>query len=104
VARLTIARAFRTTDYAAALAYVCQSIESAPKPVTASGTVFDTTGQSVLRRVDTLQPASFAASGCASYQVGLPLDHLGPGEYVLTIDVSLGASNDSRSVRFRVDE
>jgi VWFA-related protein len=100
---LTVARTFKHTDRPAAVAYVCQSTESALKPVKTSGTVFNATGRSVLRRVDTLQPASFATAGCASYQIGLPLDRLGPGEYVLTIDASRGADDASRSVRFRVE-
>jgi VWFA-related protein len=101
---LTVARAFTRTDRPTAVAYVCQSSAGALQVVKASGTIFDVTGHSVLRRTDTLQPASFAAGGCASYQIGLPLDQLGPGEYVLTVDASRDANDASRSVRFRVDE
>jgi VWFA-related protein len=100
-AALTTARTFDCTSQAAALAYVCQSTSATAAPVDVSGTVFDVTGRSVLRRTDTMAAASFAA-GCASYQIGLPLDHLAPGEYLLTIDAVHAAARASRSVRFQV--
>jgi hypothetical protein len=100
-AALTTARTFDCTSQAAALAYVCQSTSATAAPVDVSGTVFDVTGRSVLRRTDTMAAASFAA-GYASYQIGLPLDHLAPGEYVLTIDAVHATARASRSVRFQV--
>jgi VWFA-related protein len=98
---LTTTRTFAHTDGAAALTYVCQSAADAAALVDVSGTVFDSAGQSVLRRTDTVAAASFT-SGCASYQIGLPLDHLSPGAYLLTIDAARDASHASRSVRFQV--
>jgi hypothetical protein len=99
---LTTARTFARGDHAEALSYVCQSTADATAPVDVSGTVFDATGSLVLRRTDTIAPTSFTA-GCASYQIGLPLDHLAPGEYLLTIDAARDASQAFRTVRFRVE-
>jgi VWFA-related protein len=101
IAALTTARTFARGDRVAALSYVCQSIAGTMAPVDVSGSVFDAAGQSVLRRTDTLPAASFTA-GCASYQIGLPVDRLAPGEYLLTIAAARDASQVSRTVRFRM--
>jgi hypothetical protein len=60
-------------------------------------------GAIVVDNVSTLERDEFSTERAADYQLALPLERLAPGEYLLTIDATLGTSGTSRrNVRFSV--
>jgi mRNA-degrading endonuclease toxin of MazEF toxin-antitoxin module len=60
-------------------------------------------GAIVVDNVSTLERDEFSTERAADYQLALPLERLAPGEYLLTIDATLGTSGTSRrDVRFSV--
>ncbi len=60
-------------------------------------------GAIVVDGVTTVEPDEFSTERAADYQLALPLERLAPGEYLLTIDATLGTSGKARrDVRFSV--
>jgi hypothetical protein len=58
-------------------------------------------GDTMLDRTDTIAAASFAGPRrAADDRIGLSVDHLPPGDYLLTIDTTLGKTTARRDVRF----
>jgi hypothetical protein len=73
----------------------------APAPVRVSVTVVDTADQTRVRATTVLEAAQFA-SRAADYTYLLPTSTLAPGQYLLTIDATLGSTSVRRSARFTV--
>jgi hypothetical protein len=73
-------------------------------------TMIPLTGKNRVRRgtsgtsgtLNELAPAIFPEKRSADYQIDLPLARLAPGEYLLTINATLGKHEAKRDVRFAV--
>ena len=99
----TSERTFDRRDLVSAFLRVYQAGRTPPAAVTLRIRVLDTTGAVMVDREDTLGAASFTGVlRAADEHISLPLDHLEPGEYLLSIEASLGHATARRDVRVTV--
>ena len=98
----TAQREFARTDRATAFVKVYQEATAAAQPASVTARIADTSDRSVLDVATPLPADRFTANHDADYRLELPLDRLPRGEYLLTIDASLGQRTVRRGVRFTV--
>ena len=100
----TAAREFAGTDNAAAFMRIYQGtgLRDRLAPVAVTATVVDASGRT--RGSQTLQFAvsDFAENRTANCRFTLPVARLESGEYLLTVEATLGARTAGRALRFRV--
>lgn len=97
----TTGREFEGSDPVVAFVRVYQGADKlAAVPV--STTIQDAAGKRVFGRSDTLRPEAFSASRAADYQLRLPLETLKAGDYLLTLETTVGKVTARRDVRFAV--
>jgi VWFA-related protein len=100
--RPALSRTFRPVDRIAAFLRVYQGGRSTPKPVSVRTTIVDEAGVMVVDRTTDVGPERFGPDRAADVLYDLPLDSLRTGEYLLTIEATLGDICLPRTVRFRV--
>ncbi len=99
----TAERVFAGRDHASAFLRVYQGGSSAIAPLTLHVTILNDKGETALDRSDEIGAASFdAKTRAADERIALPLDKLAPGDYLLTVETSLGKTTARRDVRFTV--
>jgi len=97
----TSERAFRATDVVTAFVRAYQGGNDKFAPVTMKVTIQDAAGKRVVDKTDTVAADTFTADRSADYQFRLPLGALPAGEYLLTLEASVGKSTARRDVRFQ---
>ena len=97
----TAAREFRATDLVTSFLRVYQS-SSRPTPVSVVARVVNDRNETVFEQKTPLGPERFGVNRSADFQLDVPLARLAPGEYLLTIDATLGKHEAKREVRFTV--
>jgi VWFA-related protein len=97
----TTRREFARTDHVTTFARIYQS-EGTPRPVRVVARLLDTTGHDVAGEDRSVPPAAFGANRSLDYTYDLPLEHLSPGDFLLTLRVSRGGAALDRNIRFRV--
>jgi hypothetical protein len=98
----TSEREFVRVDRVNAFVRVYQGGKAALAPVTVMIRILDAQGATVIEQSDTLDAHAFKAGRAADEKFALPLARLAPGEYLLTMEATLGKSTARRDVRFRV--
>jgi hypothetical protein len=98
----TAQREFAPSDRATAFLKVYQEATAATLPASVTARIIDTGDHSVLDVATPLPADRFTADHSADYRLELPLDRLPRGEYLLTIDASLGQRTVRRGLRFSV--
>jgi hypothetical protein len=99
----TVSRTFQRGDDVAVFLRAYQGGKSAPVPVSVRMTILDDRGVSQVEDARVLRPDQFGADRAADVDVALPLARLIPGEYLLTIEVTLADRCLPATVRFRVE-
>ncbi len=102
----TARRTFTSGDTVSALVQVSQGTtrKDALQPVTLRLRIKD--GRDVTERHQSgaLTPAEFASNRTATARLTLPLRELPPGEYLLTLEATLGERRVERLLRFEVKQ
>ncbi len=99
----TALRVFDRRDHASAFVRVYQGGTSALAAVQLRIALLSSKGAAIVSREESIDAARFRATGrAADEHIALPLDMLEPGDYLLTIQTSLGGTNARRDVRFTV--
>jgi hypothetical protein len=100
----TARRTFSSGDTVSAFVQVSQGTarKDAIQPVTVLLRISDTSDAAVRNRTGTLTAAEFANNRTANSRLGVPLQGLSPGQYLLTLEATLGGRRAQRSVRFAV--
>ncbi len=99
----TVSRVFRPGDDAAAFVRVYQRGQRTLLPVDVRVTVEDNGGIRPVDEMRTLTPDQFVA-GSADVDYLLPLGRLGTGEHLLTIALTCGKQETTRTMRFVVEK
>ena len=73
-----------------------------PRPVSVAVRIGDAEGEGIIQGDEVVPAAAFDGSGATDWRFALPLDRLAPGEYLLTVGVSLDGQTVTRYVRFAV--
>jgi VWFA-related protein len=95
-------RAFRKTDDVSAFMRIYEKGKKfAPAKVTT--TLTNAKSEKVADFDQMLEGESVGSRTAATYDVGLPLDSLTSGEYLLTVAVTVGKRHDDRRLRFTVE-
>jgi VWFA-related protein len=98
----TTARMFSASAPAWAFLRVYRGADKdATQPVNIETSVLDSGGKRVKHQSEALRDAAFAGRN-ADVRLGLPLENLAPGRYVLRIDAKQGRSDASRAIAFEV--
>jgi VWFA-related protein len=101
--RPTTRRRFSTTDNVRAFVRLYQGISRPAMPGYVVAQILDQTGASVYRQESRLDVSMYrGASRAVDYTVGVPVERLGAGDYVLGIEVRHGNDTARRDVRFTV--
>ncbi len=96
-------RSFAPADGVSAFVRIYQGGTAAPVSVTFAVTITDDRNEEVVKASDNLTPTAFTASTrAADRTIGIPVDKLTPGDYLLTIAATAGANQARRDVRFTV--
>jgi VWFA-related protein len=100
----TARRTFAGGDTVSAFVQVSQGTarKDAIQPVTVLLRISDTSDAAVRNRTGTLTAAEFANNRTANSRLGLPLQGLPPGQYLVTLEATTGERRAQRSVRFAV--
>jgi VWFA-related protein len=98
----TSERTFSRVERVSAFLRVYQGGNAKLAPVTLAIRIVDPHDATAFERTDTLGVDSFAAARAADVTLPLPLIQLAPGEYLLTIEATLGKVTSRREVRFTV--
>lgn len=98
----TARREFARTGRASAFVRVYQRLKDAPQPVTVTAQIHDTAGRVLMKDDASLDAVQFGSNHAADYRIALPIERLGPGEYLLAIDATQGKYATGRSLRFTV--
>jgi Ca-activated chloride channel family protein len=98
----TTRRSFAATDQCLSFFTVYQGGGDPIQPVTMRVSIRNDADKIVLTRADALEAVQFGATRGADHRFALPLGALTPGEYVLTIEVTLGKDSARRDVRFTI--
>ena len=101
----TARRTFTTADTVSAFVQVSQGTtrKDALQPVTLRLRIKDAHGTGAPNQTGTLTPAEFAGNRTANARLSLPLRELPPGQYLLTLEATLGERRAERLVRFEVE-
>jgi hypothetical protein len=97
----TTRREFSSADRVTAFARIYQA-DGTARPVRVVAKIVDRDTQEVAGEDRTIPPAAFGAGRSADYLYELPLEHLGPGEFLLTLRLTRGGVSMDRNVRFTV--
>jgi len=99
----TASRAFQQLDRATAWLRVYQGTKAPLAPVTLTTQITNERDERVIDRRETLAVDRFdAATRAADVRVELPLVTLARGQYLLTLQATLGSTSATRNVRFTV--
>jgi VWFA-related protein len=98
----TTQRAFARADRAKAFVRIYQGGKQPPGRAQVATRVTDRNGRGVWSKADAVGAEAFAKDRAADYTCDMPLGSLGPGAYLLTIEVTLGSRTSRRDVRFSV--
>ena len=100
----TARRRFASTDLVSALVQVSQGTarKEALQPATLRLRIHDPGGAEVRNQDGALDPAGFARNRTASARLAVPIRGLSPGEYLLSLEATLGPDRVERWVRFEV--
>ena len=101
-ARLTTERTFSAADHVTVMTRAFQGRGKAAAPVQITARIVDTQDRTASNTEATLAPAAFGTDRHADYRLDLPLDHLSPGDYLLTLEAHAGAVSVRRDLRFAV--
>jgi hypothetical protein len=98
----TVRREFGSTDRVKGFVRVYEPPDRAPSAVAMDARILDESGATVWTDSAVLPAAAFVTSHSADYQVDVPVERLGAGEYLLTVKAALGEYRIERVVRFSV--
>ncbi len=65
--------------------------------------VIDASGEERARFDYPLGPERFTAGSGAEYTIDIPVSTLAPGQYLFTVEATLGKAKDTQHVRFQID-
>ena len=65
--------------------------------------ILDARGDTVFQQAQTVPAVAFTADAAAEFRLELPLARLGPGLYLLTIEIRAGQDSAQQSVTFTVN-
>ena len=98
----TTRRDFARTDRVSAFVRVYQKVKEAAQRAGVRAEIVDVNGRVVTSDTVTLEAEQFAKSHSAEYRIRIPADRLTAGEYLLTLQASMGPHTTQRDIRFRV--
>ena len=98
----TTERAFTPADFVTAFVRVYQGGNDALAPVAMKIRIADAQDKPVFENTETIAPDRFAKDRAAEFQLRLPLANLKPGNYLLTLQGTLGKTVVSRELTFAV--
>jgi VWFA-related protein len=98
----TSRREFLRTETVSVFARVYLGDETPPASVATRVRVVDTASKTVFGGTTTLAAAEFGEERSTELKLDVPLQRLPPGEYLLTIEATLGKNTARRDVRFTV--
>jgi VWFA-related protein len=96
----TTLREFARDDTVSGFVQVAQGGNKPVVPVRLEIRIVDANGTTVHGASDTLETSMLAAGRTAEYQFKVPVDHLNPGAFLLTIQASAAGRTARRDVRF----
>lgn len=96
----TTLREFARDDTVSGFVQVAQGGNKPVVPVRLEIRIVDANGATVHGASDTLETSMLAAGRTAEYQFKVPVDHLNPGAFLLTIQASAAGRTARRDVRF----
>jgi hypothetical protein len=96
----TTIREFARDDEVGGFVQVVHGGKSAPVSVNVEIRIADATNRIVHRASDTLERAAFANGRMTPYRFDVPVEHLAPGSYLLTIEARAGEHSSQRQIRF----
>jgi VWFA-related protein len=98
----TTARAWRASDRVTAFLRVYQGGKDRIVPALMTTRLTDARNAVVSNQEGELEVGQFGEDRAADYRINVPIAHLSPGEYLLTIEAKLGARKVQRSARFTI--
>jgi VWFA-related protein len=98
----TAQRHFARTDRVTAFLRVYQKISKPAQPASVTMRIVDVSDRVVVNEVANLTADRFAANHGADHRIDLPIERLGVGEYLLTIEAAQGENTARRGLRFTV--
>jgi VWFA-related protein len=98
----TSQRTFKKTDDVSAFMRIYQKDKDFT-PAKVTTTVTNAKNEKVANIEQTLEGEPVGSRTAATYDVGLPVADLPPGEYLLSVSVTVGAENAGRQLRFTVE-
>ena len=98
----TSQREFYRSDRVTAMVRAYQGGKAAASPVSLTVRVLDDQGAAKFDATETLAADQFTTDRAADYQLDVPLAKLARGEYLLTIEATMGKNTVRRDVRFSV--
>jgi VWFA-related protein len=98
----TVRRAFGVDARVTAFARACQGGSGAPLPANVRWRIRDASDAIVVDRAADLGQADFGSARAADLLLDVPIASLPPGEYLLTLEASIGEAMARRDVRFQV--
>jgi hypothetical protein len=100
----TAQRHFARTDHVTAFSRVYQRVNKPAQPVNLTVRIVDAGDRLLVNEVSSLTADRFAANQAADHRIDLPIERLGSGEYLLTIEATQGEYTARRGVRFTVGD
>jgi hypothetical protein len=98
----TAQRHFARTDRVTVFLRVYQQVGRPAQPAAVTSRIADVSDRVLSNEVATLTADRFTGNRGADYSVDLPMERLGNGEYLLTIEATQGQQTARRGVRFTV--
>ena len=98
----TTARAWSARDRVTAFLRVYQGGKDRLVPALMTTRVIDGRNAVASNQEGELEVAQFGDERAADYRINVPIAHLSPGDYLLTIEAKLGARKVQRSARFTI--
>jgi hypothetical protein len=98
----TAQRHFARTDRVTAFLRVYQKAGKPAQPASVTARIVDVSDGVLVNEVASLTADRFAANHAADHRIDLPLERLGVGEYLLTIEAAQGENTARRGLRFTV--
>lgn len=98
----TTVREFVTSDHVTAFVRIYQKGASDPASVVVTYRVLNERDEIVMKTTTELPPPRFGTDGEEDYQIGLPLDRVAAGEYLLTVEAAAADKTARQDVRFSV--
>lgn len=97
----TVRRAFKTTEHVTASIQVRRTIAGA-EPVSIRTRVIGADDVVAAETTSNVAATAFNAHGIAEFRIGVPVDRLSPGRFLLSIDVTAGGITAKRELPFAV--